>query len=86
MKQRCRDATSSPVLTFQPNHSLIPALSDDIEHSMQTSRFPVYLYIYLSIYIYIYSQIQVGICYHQRLFPTVANTHWVFSTVANTHH
>ena len=41
-KQRCRDATSSPVLTFQPNHSLIPALSNDIEHSMQTSRFPVY--------------------------------------------
>ena len=32
------------------------------------------------------SQIQVGICYHQRVFPTVANTHWVFSTVANTHH
>ena len=43
----CRDATSSPVLTFQPNHSPIPALSNDIEHSMQTKRFPVYLYIYL---------------------------------------
>ena len=32
------------------------------------------------------SQIQVSIFYHQRVFPTVANTHWVFSTVANTHH
>ena len=31
-------------------------------------------------------QIQVGICYHQRVFPTVPNMHWVFSTVANTHH
>lgn len=51
MKQRCRDATSSPVLTFQPNHSLIPALSNDIEHSMQTTRLPVYnLFGYLVIY------------------------------------
>ena len=32
------------------------------------------------------SQIQMGIRYHQRVFATVANTHWVFSTVANTHH
>ena len=31
------------------------------------------------------SQIQVGICYHQQVFPTVANTQWVFSTVENTH-
>ena len=31
------------------------------------------------------SQIQVGICYHQQVFPTVANTQWVFSTVVNTH-
>ena len=53
MKQHCRDATSSPVLTFEPNQSPIPALSNDIEHSMQTSRFPVFLYSCLHIYIYI---------------------------------
>ena len=34
--------------------SFISALSDDIEHSMQTSRFSVYIYIYIQIYIYIY--------------------------------
>ena len=32
------------------------------------------------------SQIQVGICYHKRVFTTVANTHWVFATVVNTHY
>ena len=57
-KQRCRDAISSLVLTFQPNHSFISALSNDIEHSLQTSRFSVYLYIYVNdlvpVYLYIY--------------------------------
>ena len=59
-KQLCQDATFSPVLTFQPNHSFIPALSNDIEHSMQTSRFPVY-YSYINNYLYIYVYIYIHI-------------------------
>ena len=31
------------------------------------------------------SPIQVGICYNEWVFATVANTHWVLATVANTH-